>query len=152
MLGRLLVAEQRAESQLLRGWWRSWAGGALPHPSAQELAATPGMPPAGALGELASLDGARFRAGFLALMVPHHLGGIRMCRQALDQARDPCLRAFAQPVLHAQTARPDASRISQHDGHAPEQARFVAPHPSSALLAAFYPFFCLSRFAGRSMG
>lgn len=34
MLGRLMVAEQRAESRILRGWWGSWAGGTLPHPSA----------------------------------------------------------------------------------------------------------------------
>jgi uncharacterized protein (DUF305 family) len=105
MLGRLMVAEQRAESRILRGWWNSWAGGALPHPSAQELAAMPGMPPPGALQELAGLEGGRFRARFVALMVPHHEGGIRMCREALDQADDPRLRAFAQQVLHAQTSQ-----------------------------------------------
>jgi len=53
-LGRLMVAEQRAEIDTLQRWWRGWFTGDLSAPTPEEHAAMPGMPPPGAVEELAA--------------------------------------------------------------------------------------------------
>lgn len=103
MLGRLMQAEQTAEIEVLRLWWRSWVEDAdVPPPTPEEQATMPGMPSSDTIAELADLRGAAFEARWLPVMIAHHQGAIAMSDEAWTQAGDPRLRLFAAQVRHAQ--------------------------------------------------
>lgn len=103
MLGRLMVAEQTTEIDILRLWWRSWVGdAAVPPPTPEEQAAIPGMPASDTIAALAELSGAEFEARWLPAMIAHHQGAIAMSDAAWTEAGDPRLRLFAAQVRHAQ--------------------------------------------------
>ncbi len=114
MLGRLMVAQQSAELDLLRGWWRGWYGEPMPALSEAECARMPGMPHPAAVEALAALAGAGFERRFIALMLPHHAGMLLMCRNARRGAGDPRLSLFARSVAHAQQSQIERLRAQPH--------------------------------------
>ena len=103
LMGRLMVAEQQAEIEAQQRWWHSWFGGKLPSPTTEEHAIMPGMPPPGALEQLAASGGSDFDQQFLDLMIRHHEGAVQMSDQAWSRAADPRVRIFAIQIRHAQT-------------------------------------------------
>jgi uncharacterized protein (DUF305 family) len=105
MLGRLMTAEQVSEIERMDRWWRSCFGGEIPQISHSELGAVAGMPPPGAVEELARMSGAPFEARFVDLMVPHHEGAVAMSDDAWERASDPRLRQLADQIQHAQRAQ-----------------------------------------------
>ena len=107
VLGRMMVAEQTAEIEIMRRWWRSWYAGDLPPPTPEEHAAMPGMPPPGTIEELAGLSGRAFEERFFAVMLPHHQGAVDIAQDAWHQAVDPRLRLFAYQVRHRQRGQID---------------------------------------------
>ena len=44
------------------------------------------------------------RVRFLALMIPHHRGGVDMAKAALDRAKDPEVRRLADLIAKAQAS------------------------------------------------
>lgn len=102
LMGRLIAAEQSAEIDILRSWWRGWHGGELPPPVPEERAAMLGMPPPGTVQSLADLRGMAFEQRFVELMISHHEGAIAMAGEARRRAGDPRLRLFAAQIMHAQ--------------------------------------------------
>lgn len=105
MLGRLMVAQHEAELQVMRQWWRSWFGGAVPKLDDEEYASMAGMPHPAALEELRLKRGDDFEQGFLALMIPHHQGAVLMSDDAIAHARDPRVALLADSIRHVQQAQ-----------------------------------------------
>lgn len=104
-LGRLMTAQHRAELDLMADWWRGWFGGDVPPLSDVERAEMPGMPASEDVDELERLRGTEFDRRFAAIMVPHHLGAIRMARRAVAEAVDPRVKLLALGIEHTQTGQ-----------------------------------------------
>ncbi len=97
-LARLIIAEQRSEIDLLRGWWHSWVGGEMPSVR-QGLT---GIPPPATVTALAQSTSPEREPEFLRLMIDHHGGALLMTQGARDRAADPRIWLFAASVSHAQ--------------------------------------------------
>lgn len=111
-LGRLMAAQHRSEIDLMRDWWRGWFGGKIPALSDQDRNPMHGMPAPEQLDELERLAGRDFERRFVALMVPHHEGAIRMSDHARKNARDPRIRLFADGIRHSQQGQ--IERMNQY--------------------------------------
>lgn len=111
-LGRLMVAQHVAELELMHDWWRGWFDGDIPPLSPVDREQMYGMPAPEEVGELRGLSGADLDRRFVALMVPHHLGAVRMSNDAWERARDPRVRLFADGIRHSQ--RGQIERMSAH--------------------------------------
>ncbi|HET8759196.1 MAG TPA: DUF305 domain-containing protein, partial [Solirubrobacteraceae bacterium] len=94
--------EHLAELDVMRRWWRSWYGGELPPPTAEDSAWMSGMPAGEDVDRLSREHGAAFEQRFLALMLPHHEGAVAMAVQARGEGGDPRIRLFGDAVAHAQ--------------------------------------------------
>lgn len=101
-LGRLMVANQRAEIDTLDGWWRRWFGGRIPRVPHEEHRHIPGMPSAATMRQLEQLDGVEFERRFFSVMIEHHRGAVLMADSAWENAADVRLRIFAESLRHAQ--------------------------------------------------
>ncbi len=101
-LGKMMVAEQEMEIDILRRWWRSWYDGELAAPTHEEHATMPGMPSSGAIEELSRLSGAEFDRRFKELMIAHHEGAVGMSSEAWGRAGQPHLRLLANQIRLAQ--------------------------------------------------
>ncbi len=105
LLAKLEVAQQSADIDVMRAWWRGWFGGDIPELSDEDYAAMVGMPHPSAVDGLAELDGDAFERRFLELMIPHHHGAIIMANNAVAQAGDPRMRTLADSIRHAQQSQ-----------------------------------------------
>jgi uncharacterized protein (DUF305 family) len=101
MLGRLMAASQAGEGDIIERWWRSWLGGPMPPPRADEH--IPGMPSPATLARLAEARDRPFDAAFIPVMVAHHEGAIQMAEEAWRSAGDLRLRLLADSIRHAQS-------------------------------------------------
>lgn len=101
-LARLMIANQQAEIEILRDWWRRWFGGTIPPVPMTEHHQIPGMPSTAVMTQLATLTGAEFEHRFLPVMIEHHQGAVMMSDMAWQEAGDPRLRLFAESLRHAQ--------------------------------------------------
>jgi uncharacterized protein (DUF305 family) len=101
-LSRLMIANQKAEIEILEDWWRRWFGGTVPPVSAKEHHQIPGMPSPATMNQLATLTGTEFEKRFLPVMIEHHQGAVMMADMAWRAAEDPRLRIFAESLRHAQ--------------------------------------------------
>ena len=72
MLGRLMVANQRAEIEVMQNWWRSWYASEMPEITTEEQARMPGMPSQAELGELRGFGRRNCQRLFIQLMIRHH--------------------------------------------------------------------------------
>jgi uncharacterized protein (DUF305 family) len=102
-LGRLMVANQAGEIDIMSRWWRSWMGSAMPPLTAEEHVHVPGMPDAATIARLSEQRGQRFDADFTPVMIAHHRGAVQMAERAWRQAADPRVRLLADSIRHAQT-------------------------------------------------
>jgi uncharacterized protein (DUF305 family) len=107
MLGRLMVANQRAEIGVMQNWWRSWYDMPMPGNTTQERARMPGMPTQEELGELARLHAEPFQRLFIRLMVRHHKGAIMMARETWGSRGDSRIWFIADSIIHSQTRQID---------------------------------------------
>ncbi|MCB4821552.1 DUF305 domain-containing protein [Roseicella aerolata] len=101
-LARLIVANQKGETEIFANWWRSWFEGALPQATPEDHATMPGMLRPEDLAELAQLPAGSFDARFIALMTFHHQGAIAMADQAIREAGTIRLRLMSHAIRHAQ--------------------------------------------------
>jgi uncharacterized protein (DUF305 family)/Spy/CpxP family protein refolding chaperone len=88
---------QTDEIALMRGWYQTWYGTAVPSST------TGGM----AMGRSDSmvLDGARpFDKVFIEQMIPHHEMAVMMSRMALERVSRPELRGLLQSIITSQSA------------------------------------------------
>jgi uncharacterized protein (DUF305 family) len=104
-LGRLRVANQAGEIQIIAGWWRNWMHGPLPPMSAAERAHIPGLPEPRVIAQLSAERGDRFDAAFVPVMIVHHRGAVHMADEAWRTATDPRVRLLADSIRHAQTGQ-----------------------------------------------
>lgn len=102
-LGRLMVANQGGEIEIMSRWWRSWMGKPPPPLSAEARARIPGMPAPQVITRLAAATGDQFDAAFVPVMVAHHRGAVQMADEAWRSAADPRVRLLADSIRHAQT-------------------------------------------------
>ncbi|HZD81220.1 MAG TPA: DUF305 domain-containing protein [Actinomycetota bacterium] len=112
-LGRLMAAEHDAEIRLMADWWATWFGGEVQPLSSTERDAMPGMPLRTDVDRLARMDGRSFDHRFLELMVPHHLGAIRMSERKLSEPGDVRLRLLARNIRHSQLRQIDRMESSR---------------------------------------
>ena len=101
-LGRLMVANQAGEAQVIERWWRSWTKQSLPVMTAGELAGIPGMPSPARIAALAAERAEQFDAAFVPVMVAHHRGAIAMSDDVFQSADDPRVLLLADSIRHAQ--------------------------------------------------
>lgn len=104
-LGRLMVANQNAEIQILDGWWRRWFGGSIPEVSVHEHHTIPGMPSEEDMARLAASQTTEFEQRFFPIMTAHHAGAVMMADEAWRRAGDPRLRVYADSLRHAQNGQ-----------------------------------------------
>ena len=119
-LSELMVAQHRAEIRLMRGWWRSWFGGALPSLTPQERRNMEGMPSPERVRELEQVGGADFRHRFIPTMIFHHEGAISMSNAAIADAADPRVHLLARTIRHAQQRQIERMRtmVDEWEGEA----------------------------------
>jgi uncharacterized protein (DUF305 family) len=115
-LARLMVANQAGEINILERWWRSWIGGSLPPPPADEHAHIPGMPPPDTLVRLKAARGRPFDLAFIPVMIAHHQGAIQMANEAWRSAGDPRVRLMADSIRHAQSRQVAAMAVAATGG------------------------------------
>lgn len=112
----ILLTQQQQQGQMF-GWLASWG---LPQAStAPAMAwaehghdaasgATPGVMPGlvtdAQLAVLEASTGVEAERVFLALMIPHHQGGVEMAELAQDQASRPEVRTLASSIVTSQRA------------------------------------------------
>jgi uncharacterized protein (DUF305 family) len=108
MLGRLMVAGQQAEINVMQAWWRSWYDDPMPEATPEERIKMPGMPTPGQLAELGSLYGKELEQPFIRLMVQHHKGAVMMSRETWGARGDPRIFPLAASIIHAQVRQMDA--------------------------------------------
>ena len=103
-------ASQGDEISFMQQWLRD-RGQHVPDPAAHDAMHTShklaGMATPEQMAELAASDGTAFDRLFLAVMIPHHEGAVKMVKELLDQpgsAYDPVLFEFTSEVTNGQTA------------------------------------------------
>ncbi|MCL3862401.1 DUF305 domain-containing protein [Actinotalea sp. K2] len=112
----ILLTQQQQQGQMF-GWLATWG---LPQASTDPvmawmadhhdgpldeglgLAAMPGYASAEQLERLTSAQGQEAERLYLALMIPHHQGGVDMADVAAEQAEQPAVRALAAAMVAAQ--------------------------------------------------
>jgi uncharacterized protein (DUF305 family) len=105
-----ILAAQQYEIGLMEGWLRRWGyqrqsdrrfamEWAGHHHPREHM---PGMATEAELEEQADATGTRADDLFLALMIPHHRGGVDMAKAALERAKDPEVRRLAELIAKAQ--------------------------------------------------
>jgi uncharacterized protein (DUF305 family) len=90
-----------ASTDPVMAWMSAEHGHADADPAAG-YAAMPGWVPRADLARLAAADGPDADRLFLALMIPHHEGGVAMARVAADRGRRPQVVALAENIVRAQ--------------------------------------------------
>lgn len=101
-LGRLMVANQAGEIDIMSRWWRSWIGEPMSPLTSEEHARIPGMPDPGTIARLSAEHGRPFDRDFVPVMIAHHRGALQMAGNAWSEAADPRVRLLADSVRHAQ--------------------------------------------------
>ena len=107
-----ILAAQQYEIGLMEGWLRRWG---YQRESDRRFAMEwadhrhpryrmPGMATEAELEELTDATGAQAEDLFLALMIPHHRGGVDMAKAALERAKDPEVRRLAGLIAKAQAS------------------------------------------------
>ena len=88
---------QTDEIALMRGWYQTWYGTAVPSSMTGGMAMGRSDPMA--------LDGARpFDKVFIEQMIPHHEMAVMMSRMALERVSRPELRTLLQSIITSQSA------------------------------------------------
>lgn len=117
ILGRLMVAGQQAEINVMRSWWQSWYGSQMPGITSQEWETMPGMPSKSQLRKLTELQGHEFQSEFVRQMVMHHEGAIIMSRETWGSRGDLRIWPLADSIIHTQTRQID--RLTRFGSPAP---------------------------------
>ncbi|MFD2763601.1 DUF305 domain-containing protein [Micromonospora eburnea] len=113
-LAEQIRAAQAPEIATMTGWLAAW-GRPVPSASAghgmpEMDHGMPGMMSAADMAKLTASSGADFDRQFLAMMIAHHEGAIRMAEDELARGADPEARALAQRIVDTQRAEIDAMR------------------------------------------
>lgn len=107
-LAQGIVRTQRAENDLMLGWYRDWFGTAVPEAPSRGMG--PGMM-GGMMGsgiDLEQLEQAEdFDRAFIEAMVPHHRMGVMMAAMAGGATRRVEVRDLTATIIDAQTAEID---------------------------------------------
>ena len=110
-LSELMAAEHAGELDLMREWWRSWVGGAVPPLDEATRQQMVGMPPWSQIELLrAEEDGTGFDSMFLQVMLRHHEGAVVMCDRVLEGPRDPRVDLLARGIRHSQLRQMELMR------------------------------------------
>lgn len=80
----------------------AWAGGE--HGAMGSAGEMPGLVTPEQLDRLEAADGAEADVLYLALMIPHHRGGVEMAEIAVREADQPAVRRLAEAIVAAQQA------------------------------------------------
>lgn len=110
VLSRLMLAERRAEIDVMRGWWASWFKEPMAPLTADEYAAMAGMPPPAELDALEQRPSANFDRRFIDVMVFHHQGAIKMADDVWRKKSDPRVLLLADSIRHAQAGQIERMR------------------------------------------
>jgi len=107
-LAQDIVRTQRAENDLMRGWYRDWFGTAVPETPSRRTG--PGMM-SGMMGSAAGLerleDTEDFDRAFIETMVPHHRMGVMMATMAGDATRRTDVRELTARIIESQSEEID---------------------------------------------
>ncbi|KGM13393.1 DUF305 domain-containing protein [Cellulomonas bogoriensis] len=115
-----MVLTQRQQQGQMFGWLASWG---LPpasteimawmgdHHSVQGLSQMPGMATPEQLDALRQAEAVEAERIFLALMIPHHEGGVEMAEAVLELSERPEVRRLASSIVEGQTAEIDVLRM-----------------------------------------
>jgi len=88
---------QTDEIALMRGWYQTWYGTAVPSSTTGGMAMGRSNP--------AALDGARpFDKAFIEQMIPHHEMAVMMSKMVLQRTSRPELRRLLQSIITSQSA------------------------------------------------
>ncbi|MBX9246091.1 DUF305 domain-containing protein [Actinotalea ferrariae] len=88
----------------------AWAGDAHGHGGGGHVegdehpAGMPGLATTEQMERLAAADGEEADRIYLALMIPHHVGGVEMAEAAVDAAGQPHVRRLAEAIIASQEA------------------------------------------------
>lgn len=84
--------------------------------------AMPGLATDEQMDRLRAADGVEAERLYLALMIPHHLGGVEMAEAALEQDLEPQVQRLAEAVVAAQSAEIDVltEMLAERGGPPPD--------------------------------
>lgn len=112
----ILLTQQHQQGQMF-GWldtWglpasstaepMAWAGDHAHGGTAGVGGAMPGLATTEQMGRLEAAEGDEADRLFLALMIPHHVGGVEMAEVAVDRATQPQVRRLAEAIVASQVA------------------------------------------------
>lgn len=109
----IALTQQHQQGQMF-GWLQAWGLPAAGQGSMEWMSdghagmgtstTMPGLATPEQLAALTAAEGVEAERVFLALMIPHHQGGVEMAEAALDRVSSPEARRLAQAVVDSQTA------------------------------------------------
>jgi uncharacterized protein (DUF305 family) len=107
-LAERMSLTQAAEASAMRSWLeRRDATGRAPGDAHDHEAAMDGEISRSTLDRAARSGGAEFDRLFVAAMVPHHLGAVRMAEDRLAEPGDPAVSRWARAIANAQSLEVD---------------------------------------------
>lgn len=110
-LAERMSLTQAAEANAMRSWLerRETTGRILGNGHEHEAAMQGEISPS-TLDHAAQVDGAAFDRLFVAVMVPHHLGAVRMAEERLAEPGDPAVSRWARAIADSQSLEVDRLR------------------------------------------
>jgi uncharacterized protein (DUF305 family) len=107
-LAERMSLTQAAEASAMRSWLeRRRATGRAPGDAHDHEGAMDGEISRSTLDRAAQAGGAAFDRLFVAAMVPHHLGAVRMAEDRLAEPGDPAVSRWARAIANAQSLEVD---------------------------------------------
>ena len=97
-----IISAQQKEINDMKSWYRQWWGSDVPR--------VPGDPHAGHSSESPE-SASTFDEGFIAMMIPHHEGAIRMAEEVLPKARHAEIKELAQSIVQSQKAEIEQMKV-----------------------------------------
>ncbi|MBP6788910.1 MAG: DUF305 domain-containing protein [Candidatus Promineofilum sp.] len=105
-----ILTTQQGQIGIMSGWLDAWGvpwtttGPRMAWMGMPTEGLMPGMATTAQLDALRDADGAAADVLFLQLMIPHHVGGVDMAREAAAQAERASVRQLAAAMAEAQTS------------------------------------------------
>ena len=117
-LAERMSLTQAAEATAMRSWLeRRQAGGRALGEAHEHEAAMEGEISRSTLDRAAQVRGASFDRLFVAAMVPHHLGAVRMAEDRLAEPGDPAVSRWARAIANAQSL--EVERLQEIEARLP---------------------------------
>ncbi len=103
-LAEAIQGGQDPEIQLMQGWLDAWDQPAMEDMEGHDMSSMDGMMSAEDMDELGTLQGAEFDAAWLAMMIEHHEGAVKMAETVKADGKNADVATLADQVIAAQTA------------------------------------------------